>query len=240
VGDRERLEGELTASRGEVARLDAEVAQTRTDAERRLEDERATVTEVHGRLATAREETDRTIAAEAQETERLRSELAGLRDDSDRQLAAERAEVARLREELIVRAEDADPEEAGEASRRMLERISRDLERERAKSKMLRRELDALRGESAEARRAVSSATANGTLALDEPPVAASGAGRAGRGVGTPEATRRRMDAARAGAAQRVPPTRPSTLSLWAVRVVAALVVAVMGIALVILVSSVT
>jgi hypothetical protein len=208
----------------------------KAEAERRVENERATVTEVHGRLATAREETDRTIAAEARETERLRSELAGVRDDTERQLAAERAEVARLREELITRAEDADPGEAGEASRRMLERISRDLDRERAKSKMLRRELDALRGESAEARRAVSSATANGTLALDEPPAAARGS----RGVSTPAGTRRRVDAARAGAAQRVPRARPSAVSLWTVRVIAALVVAVMGIALVILVTSVT
>ena len=47
-----------------------------------------------------------------------------------------------------------------------------------------------------------------------------------GRAVRTPEGTRRRVDAARAGAAQRVPKVPPSPVALWAVRIVAALLVA--------------
>ena len=132
-----------------------------------METERATTTEVHSRLAVAREEAQRTMVAEAEETERLRAELAEAREESERLLAAERAEVARLREELL----SSEVDEAGEeASRRMLERVQRDLERERATSRNLRRELDDLRSDSAEYRRAVSSSTANGTLAMDEPP----------------------------------------------------------------------
>jgi chromosome segregation ATPase len=239
-GEQLRLERALAEAVDEASGLREELAAARAEAETRIESERATTTEVHARLATAREETERTIAAEAEETERLRTELSESRDAAERQLAAERAEVARLREELISRAEDADAGEAGEASRRMLERITRDLERERAKAKMLQRELDALRSESAGARRAASAATANGAPGMEDAPAPATVAGRAGRTVATPAGTRRRVDAARHGAAQRVPKARPSQLSLWAVRIAAAAVVAVLGIALVILVSWVT
>ena len=107
------------------------------------------------------------MVAEAEETERLRAELAAAREESERLLGAERAEVARLREELLSSEVD---EEGEEASRRMLERVTRDLERERAASRSLRRELDELRSDSAEYRRSVSASTANGTLAMDEPP----------------------------------------------------------------------
>ena len=164
------------------------------DAEKRVETERATTTEVHARLATAREEAQRTLVAEAEETERLRAELERTREDGERLLAAERAEVARLREELL-NSERLD-EEPDEASRRMVERITRDLERERATSRNLRRELDDLRSESAEHRRAVSSATANGTLAMDD-------AARAGDRGGP-----QRPDAARHAAPRRRRPRR--------------------------------
>jgi len=116
-------------------------------AARRVETERATTTEVHARLATAREEAQRSIVAEAEETERLRAELEQVRAESERALGAERAEVARLREELLSSEVD---EDADEASRRMIERVTRDLERERAISRNLKRELDTLRSETAD------------------------------------------------------------------------------------------
>ena len=121
-------------------------------------------------------------------------------------------------------------ETAEEASRRMLERVTRDLERERAASRNLRRELDELRSESAEHRRAVSSSTANGTLAMDDPPAA-------GRAVRTPEGTQRRVDAARVAASQRVPRVPPSPYAVWAVRIIAALLAAAMLVVLVVIVS---
>jgi hypothetical protein len=119
----------------------------------------------------------------------------------------------------------------------MVERMSRDLDRERAKSRLMRRELEALREQSADARRSASAAVANGAAAPAEP---ANPAARPGRSVVTPETTRRRVDAARHAASARVPKVRPSPLSLWAVRIAAALVVALLGVMLVILVSIVT
>jgi len=240
--ERETLAADLAVAREEIARLERDVAvrdrsldETREDAERRVESERATSsratnTEIHARLATAREETQKTIAAEAEETERLRAELEQLRADHERQLGAERAEVARLREELLSSEVDEDAEEA---SRRMVERITRDLERERAVSRNLKRELDTVRSDLAEQRRAVSSSTANGTLQMDDAPVPA-------RAVRTPEGTRRRVDAARANAAHRVPKVPPSPVALWAVRVFATLLVAFLGILLVVLIKTFT
>ena len=232
---REALSVDLAVAREEIARLqtdlaerDRSLAEAQQDAERRLDTERATSTEVHSRLATAREEAQKTIVAEAEETERLRAELEQLRADSERQLGAERAEVARLREELLSSEVD---EGADEASRRMIERITRDLERERATARSLKRELDTLRSDAAEQRRQRSASTANGTLATDEPPV---------RSVRTPEGTRRRVEAARAGASHRVPKARPSPYALWAVRVGATLLVAALGVILVIIVNAVT
>jgi hypothetical protein len=132
-------------------------------------------------------------------------------------------------------------ETAEETSRRMIERITRDLERERATSRNLRRELDELRSDSAEHRRAVSSSTANGTMAMDDPPAAATAAGRAGgRAVRTPEGTQRRVAAARVASSQRVPKVPPSPYAIWAVRIGAALLAAAMLITLVVLVSLVT
>jgi cobalamin biosynthesis Mg chelatase CobN len=192
---------------------------------------------VHSRLASAREETQRTIAAEAEETERLRLELVETRDDTERELAAERAEVARLREELIGRTQEAEGGEAADATRRMIERVSRDLDRERAKSRLLQRELEALRAHAADARRTSSAAAANGTATAEE---SAEDPARPVRAIATPAGTRRRVDAARPAAAARVPKSRPSPVSMWAVRIVAALVVAALGVILVILVSLVT
>jgi hypothetical protein len=232
--ERETLKADLAVAREEIARLERDVAdrdrsltETQADAERRIESERATNTEIHARLATAREETQKTIAAEAEETERLRAELEELRAEHERALGAERSEVARLREELLSseRAED------DEGSRRMVERITRDLERERAVSRNLKRELDTLRSDLAEQRRQISAQTANGTLQMEEPPA---------RAVRTPEGTRRRVDAARANAAHRVPKVPPSPVALWTVRAVATLLVAAMGIMLVILIKAFT
>ena len=169
----------------------------------------------------------------------LRAELARTREDSERLLAAERAEVARLREEMLSSEVD---ETADEASRRMVERVTRDLERERATSRNLRRELDELRSDSAEHRRWISSSTANGTFAQDDPPAAATAAGRAGggRAVRTPEGTQRRVEAARLAASQRVPRVPPSPYAVWAVRIGAALLVAVLAVALIVIVSLAT
>lgn len=230
---REQLMAEVTEARGEIASLrqrlsvaEMELGEARSDAERRLDAERATTTEVHSRLATAREEAQRTMAAEAEETERLRRELDGAREEAERLLAAERSEVARLREELIARDGQED-----EATRRMLERIGRDLDRERSVTRELRRELDQLRSESARHRRLESAAVANGTTTMEEP---------ADRAVRTPEGTQRRVDAARVASARRVPRVPPHPASLWAVRVAAALLVAVLGVALVVLLSALT
>jgi chromosome segregation ATPase len=206
---RDRLTAELVEARAEIERLQAELDDART----RIDSERATTTQVHSRLATAREEAHKTIAAEAQETERLRTELQTSREDAERALATERAEVARLREELVdVRTGTED----GEAPRRELERVSRDLERERAATRMLRRELEELRSQTAEQRREVS----NGTIAMR-----------------TPEGTQRRVEAARAASTHRVPQHAPSQTGQWAVRVGAAALIAVMIVALVFLVT---
>ncbi len=168
----------------------------------------------------------------------LRAELARTREDSERLLAAERAEVARLREEML---SSEVAETADEASRRMIERVTRDLERERATSRNLRRELDELRSDSAEHRRWLSSSTANGTFAQDDPPAASTAAGRAGgRALRTPEGTQRRVDAARLAASQRVPRVPPSPYAIWAVRIGAALLVAVLAVALIVIVSLAT
>jgi hypothetical protein len=230
---REQLMAEVTEARGEIASLsrrlsvaEAELGEARADAQRRLDAERATTTEVHSRLATAREEAQRTMAAEAEETERLRRELDAAREEAERLLAAERSEVARLREELI-----AHDGEEDESTRRMLERIARDLDRERSTTRELRRELDQLRSDTARHRRFESAAVANGTTTMDEP---------VDRGVRTPAGTQRRVDAARVASARRVPRVPPHPASLWAVRVAAALLVAVLGVALVLLLSALT
>ena len=129
------------------------------------------------------------MVAEAEETERLRAELDRAREDSERLLGGRaRRGRAAARGAALQRGRRGEPDEA---SRRMVERVTRDLERERATSRSLRRELDELRSESAEQRRAVSSSTANGTLAMDEPP-APPPRPHAADPVGTPAPRRRR------------------------------------------------
>ncbi len=112
----------------------------------------------------------------------------------------------------------------------MLERVTRDLERERAATRTLRRELEEVRAESAEVRRAESAGAANGTLAFEDGVAVA-----ADRTVRTPLGTQRRVDAARHGASRRLPRQQPRW-SVWVARVIAALAVAAVGIAFVLLV----
>ena len=188
---RDRLSEELAAARAELDALKHHVSQQEKaletageDAEKRLETERATTTEVHSRLAVAREQAQRTSSPRPGDRA-LRADSAAAREESERLLGAERAEVARLREELLSSEVD---EEGEEASRRMLERVTRDLERERAASRSLRRELDELRSDSAEYRRSVSASTANGTLAMDEPPARSIRTPRAPSGASKPRA----------------------------------------------------
>jgi chromosome segregation ATPase len=221
----ERLTGELVVAREDISRLQSLLAQrdealsaAQQDAERRVETERASVTEVHERLADTREQAQRTIVAEAEETERLRAELERTRDDAEKLLAAERAEVARLREALLN--SEVDPA-AEESARRMIERVTRDLDRERATSRTLRREIEALQSATAEHRRATA-LSGNGTTVSDvtEP---------APRAVRTPLGTQRRVEAARTNSASRVPRVPPSRASFWIVRVLAAGLVAFLG-----------
>jgi chromosome segregation ATPase len=232
----ERLTNELAVAREDIIRLQGLLAareETLTtveaEAEHRVETERMATTEVHERLATAREEAQRSIVAEAEETERLRAELDRAREDGERLLAAERAEVARLREELLnSEVPDGAPDEA---SRRMVERLQRDLDRERAATRTLRRELEVLRAESAEERRSHS----NGTIAGGDATIpAATPAGRRG-----PVDAPRRVAAARSGAAHRVPSSRPNPIALWSVRFIAFVLIVAMAVALVYLVQQV-
>jgi len=227
------------------SRSDADRA-LREDAERRLAEERAATAAVRETLATAREEARSAMAAEAEETERLRAELVSARNEAGRVLAAERAETARLRTELSARpAADRRGEETDEAGRRMYERISRELERERATVRDLRRELDAEQSQTAEHRRSV----ANGAPVAHDTPVAATPAGaaarrRAGALVAAraeldPRAPYRRADAARAAAARRVPEPAHAAIRVWATRIAAVALVTALLLALVIIVTTV-
>src|SRR5690349_10066114 len=98
----------------------------------------------------------------------------------------------------------------------MVDRIQRELDRERATNRTLRRELEVLRAEHLAERRSHS----NGTLSEDPTIPAATPAGRRG-----PIDAPRRAAAARAGAAHRVATPRPNPFALWAVRVIAALLI---------------
>ena len=204
------------------------------------------------KLASAREEAQKALAAEAAETERIRAELAAAREEAERVVAAERAEVARLREELATRpaaTEDDGEAEGDDASRRMYERISRELEHERATARQLRRDLDAKSVETAEQRRSVAAAATNGVhTSTDEAPLAATPAGRAGRRAAAVLASRaevdarapyRRADAARAAAAHRVPEHEQSATSVWVARAAAFALVALLLIAMVIIITAV-
>ncbi len=249
--ERERLEGELETARADLAERERELAGHREDAEQRLGAERAATTDVREKLAGAREEARRALEAEAAETEQIRAELSSAREEAERVLAAERAEVARLREELATRpkADAEDEAEGDEAGRRMYERISRELERERATASRLRRDLDAKSAQTAEQRRSVAAAATNGVhTATDETPVAATPAGRAGRRAAAVLASRaeaearapyRRADAARAAAAHRVPEHEQSATGVWLARAAALALVALLLVALVIIISSI-
>jgi peptidoglycan hydrolase CwlO-like protein len=125
----------------------------------------------------------------------------------------------------------------------MYERIARELENERAAARSLRRELDAVQAQTAEHRRVVSAAAANGISTTDETPAAATPAGRlaaarrteVGRAV-----AQHRADVARAAAAQRVPESHASPVGVWAVRLIAVAFVAGLLIALLLLVRLLT
>ena len=124
------------------------------------------------------------------------------------------------------------------AAKRMYERIARELERERAAARSLRRELDAVQAQTAEHRRASSAAAANGIT--EDTPEAATPAGRlvAARRteVGRAQA-HQRAEAARAAAAHRVPHGHRSQTAVWASRVAALVFVAALLVALVLIVS---
>ncbi len=210
-------EAERDGLREELAAAQAEAAK----AQEKLELERAVTVELREKIATAREETETTITAEAEETERLRAELQAAREKTERAVAAEQEETAKLREALAGNAAEGESEDADVAAKRMYERIARELESERAAARTLRRELDAVQQQTAEHRRAASSAAANG---ITEDVPAATPAGRlwasrqsdAGRAV-----AQHRADAARAAAAHRVPAHQRSAAAVWAVRVAA-------------------
>ena len=250
--DRERLERELATARTDLAEREQELAGHRDESEQRLGVERSATTDVRGKLATAREEAQKALAAEAEETERIRTELAAAREEAERVIAAERAEVARLREELAARpaAAEEGEGEAGDAHRRMYERIAAELERERATVRELRQELDDKNAETAEHRRSFATAATNGVhTSTDDGPAALTPAGRTGRrraaavlasrAEADARAPYRRADAARAAAAQRVPEAEQSPVGVWVARAAAFVLVALLLVALVIIVSSV-
>jgi hypothetical protein len=237
-------EAERDRAQIELSGRDAEVAALRDDAEQRLAAERAAATEIREKLATAREEANTTIETEAQETERLRAELQAARDEAERAVNAEREETARLREELAATSGNGteDDGEAESAAKRMYERVARELERERAAARHLRRELDAVQAQTAEHRRIAAAASANGIDPTDEAPAAATPAGRLAASRRTDAgraAAHHRADAARAAAAQRVP-SRQSPVAIWVVRAIALAIVIGLLIALLQIVNAVT
>ena len=240
--ERERLGGELERVTADLGIRDQELTSAReelrrasVEAEERLAAERAATTEVREKLATAREEAENTITAEAHETERLRAELDAAREETERTLEAERAETSKLREDLVTQG-DGDESEA----KRMYERIARELERERAAARSLRRELDAVQAQTAEHRRATSAAAANG-VTEDVPAATPAARLMASRrsDVGR-AAAHQRAEAARAAAAQRLPHAHRSPTAVWAIRGAALVFVVALLIALLLIVSWVT
>jgi hypothetical protein len=243
--ERERLAGELERATADLAIRDEELTVAReevrraaVEAEERLAAERAATTEVREKLATAREEAESTITAEAQETERLRAELEAAREETERTVSSEREETARLREELATQAGGADGDDAeAAAAKRMYERIARELERERAAARSLRRELDAVQAQTAEHRRAASSAAANGVT--EDVPAATPGARlvAARRSEAGRAHAQHRAGVARAAAAQRVPHVHRSPAAVWTIRAAALVFVAALLVALLLIVS---
>ena len=131
----------------------------------------------------------------------------------------------------------------------MYERISRELEHERATARKLRRDLDAKSAETAEQRRSVAAAATNGVhTAADETPMASTPAGRAGRRAAAVLASRaevdarapyRRVEAARAAADCSCSGTRWAAAGVWIARVAAFALVALLLIALIIIITAV-
>ena len=234
---------ELALAREDARTAREEARAALADAEERVTAERAVATEVREKLATAREEAQTTITEEAQETERLRAELEAARQETERTVEAERAETARLREELATQSAQANGDDGGEAetaAKRMYERIARELERERAAARQLRRELDAVQAETAEQRRAVSSASAGGVT--DDVP-AATPAGRLAAVRRTEvgrAAAHHRAEAARAASAHRVPHSSRSETMVWVMRGAALVFVVALLVMLLLIVSWVT
>jgi hypothetical protein len=236
--ERDDISTQLRATRDALAEreqrllaAESDAVRAEDDAARRLDAERAETADLRTRLAAAREEAEQarteasgTIAAEAQETERLRGELTTAREEADEAIAAARAEAATVRQELADRsppAAAADDADAG--TRRMLETVTRDLERERATVRTLRREIEALQAETAEHRRAA--AVAGATAPID--------AGHDSRLA----ARAHRVDVARSAGAGRVPPHRHSVMELWGARIVASVLVGLLLLALALIVT---
>jgi hypothetical protein len=130
----------------------------------------------------------------------------------------------------------------------MYERIARELERERANVRTLRKDLDEERARTAKQRRTVAVAAAtNGHTAAEESPGPSTPGGRASRQRAALAARagadqrmpNRRLEAARAAAAQRVPEHEPSATAAWATRAAAVAVVAVLLVAMLLIVTSV-
>ena len=243
--ERERLAGELERVVADLAIRDQELTTAReelrrvnVEAEERLAAERAATTEVREKLATAREEVETTMTAESEETERLRAELQAAREETERTVEAERAETAKLREELATSAGDGNGDDSeAAAAKRMYERIARELERERAAARSLRRELDAVQAQTAEHRRTASAAAANG-ITEDVPTATPAARLMAARrsDVGR-AAAHQRAEAARAAAAQRVPHAHRSPVAVWAIRGAALVLVLGLLVALLLIVS---
>jgi hypothetical protein len=119
----------------------------------------------------------------------------------------------------------------------MYERIARELERERAAARSLRRELDAVQANTAEHGRATSAAAANGPTE-DVPAATPAARLMASRrsDVGR-AAAHQRAEAARAAASHRVPQAHRSPAAVWAIRGAALLLVAGLLVALLLIVS---
>jgi hypothetical protein len=235
--ERERLTADLAIRDQELLSAREEARTANVEAEERLSAERAATTEVREKLATAREEAESTITAEAQETERLRAELRAAREETEQRVAAERAETARLREELAGQSGAENGGEADDASKRMYERIARELESERAAARHLRRELDAVQAQTAEHRRVASAAAANG-ITDDVPATTPAGRLAAARRTEVGRAAaHQRAGAARAAAAQRVPHGHRSAAAVWATRGAALLFVLALLAALLLILS---
>jgi hypothetical protein len=233
---RERLQ---TARDGIVERdqrlmtTEAAAAQAAEDAGARLDAERAEAAGLRTRLAEAREaaerariEAEQAIAAEAEETERLRGELLAVRTESERAIGAERTEASKLREELASRPAAGEPTDDDAPNRRMLDRVTRDLERERVTTRTLRRELEVAQSELAELRRATAVSSGGPGTAEQPAPAVVARRGNAAH----------RIDIARAAGAQRVPDHHPSAVALWITRAGAAVLVALLLVALALIV----